>query len=206
VSAVNSPEVPSGVPEDPVSESEDVVSAGGVSMGGSDAFGSVDDVVELSGEAELLMSVFVEVSVGSLVGSLDGSLELDGSLVESPVESSVVSSAVSSVVSSVVSVDVELSGGVKPLASVVLDDGGVSVEFDISVELVISVQLKIEVMLERSVLFMSVGNWLAGIRQVVVVVLTPDVTFEMYVESVRLVLYAPAVTLEITDESVVVLL
>jgi hypothetical protein len=107
-------------------------------------------------------------------------------------------------------VDVELSGGVKPLVSVVLDDGdrsGVSVEFDRVVELFMSVQLYIEVMLEKSVLFMSVENWLAGIRQVVVVVvLMPDVTFEMYVVSVRLALYAPAVTFETAEGSVMVLL
>jgi len=107
------------------------------------------------------------------------------------------------------SVDVELSGGVKPLVSVVLDDGdrsGVLVEFDRVVELLVSVQLKIEVMLERSVLFKSVESWLAGIRQVVVVVSTPDVTFETFVASVRLALDAPAVTFEIAEESVMVLL
>ena len=106
--------------------------------------------------------------------------------------------------------DVELSGGVKPLVSVVLDDGdrsGVSVEFDRVVELVMSVQLYIKVMLEKSVLFMSAESWLAGIKQVVVVVvLPPDVTFEMYVASVRLALSAPAVTFEMVEGSAMVLL
>lgn len=140
VSAVNWPEVGSRVPEEP-SESEDVVSDGGVSLG------DVGLVVELSGGVELLVSVFVELSVGSSDGSLVGSL------VESSVKSSVGSS--------VVSMDVELPGGAKPLVSVVLDDGDksfVSVEFDTAVELVKSVQLKIEVRLERSVPFMLVGS------------------------------------------------
>lgn len=148
VSAVNWPEVGSRVPEEP-SESEDVVSDGGVSLG------DVGLVVELSGGVELLVFVFVESSVGSSVGSLVGSL------VESSVGSSVESSVKSSVGSSVVSVDVELPGGAKPLVSVVLDDGDksfVSVEFDTAVELVMSVQLKIEVRLERSVPFMLVGS------------------------------------------------
>ena len=144
--------VASGVPEDPVSESSDVVSTGGVSLDGSDALGSEDDVVELSGESELPVSVFVESSVESSVGSLVGSS------VESSVESSVVSSVVPSVVSSVVSVDVELPDEVRPLVSVVLDDRDVSVVFGRAVESVMSMQLNIEIMLEISVLFMSVGS------------------------------------------------
>lgn len=61
-------------------------------------------------------------------------------------------------------------------------------------------------MLERSVLFMRVAIWLAGIRQVVVVVvLTPDVMFEMDVGSVIL-LNAPAVTFEIVEGSTMVVL
>jgi hypothetical protein len=75
------------------------------------------------------------------------------------------------------------------------------VEFDRAVELVMSVQLSAEVKLERSVLFIRVGSWLAGNRQVVVVVaLTPD---ESYVGSVRLVVYALAVSFEIAAGSVV---
>jgi hypothetical protein len=58
-------------------------------------------------------------------------------------------------------------------------------------------------MLERSVLFIRIGSWLAGIRQVVVVTLTPDVT---YVGSVRLVVYAPAVSFEIVAGSKMVVL
>ena len=229
VSAVSWPLVASGVPEDPVSESEDMVSTGGVSLDGSDALGSEGDVVELSEESELLVSVFVESSVGLSVGSLVGSSigssvgslvgssvgssvgSLVGSSVESSVESSVVlsivSSVVPSVISSVVSVDVELPDEVRPLVSVVLDDRDVSVKFERAVRSVMYMQLNIEIMLEISVLFMSVGSWIAGIRQVVVVVvLTPDVTFEMSEGSVRLALYAPAVTFEIAEESILVLL
>jgi hypothetical protein len=56
-------------------------------------------------------------------------------------------------------------------------------------------------MLERSVLFISVGSWLAENRHVVVVVvLTSD---ESYVGSVRLVVYAPAVSFGIVAGSVV---
>ena len=146
----------SGVPEDPVSESEDVVSTGGVSLDGSDALGSEDGVVELSGESELPVSVFVESSVESSVGSLVGS-SVESS-VESSVVSSVISSVVLSVVPSVVSVDVELPDEVRPLVSVVLDDRDVSVVFDRAVESVMSMQLNIEIMLEISVLFMSVGS------------------------------------------------
>ncbi len=62
-------------------------------------------------------------------------------------------------------------------------------------------------MLERSVLFIRVGSMLAGIRQVVVVVvLTPDVTSEIDVGSVRLVVFAPAVTFEIVEGSTMVVL
>jgi len=67
-----------------------------------------------------------------------------GGLVVSLVESSVESSVGSLVEPSFVSVEVELSGGVKPLVSGVLFDGdksSVSVEFDRAVELVMSVQL-----------------------------------------------------------------
>ena len=180
VSAVSWPLVASGVPENPVSESEDVVSTGGVSLDGSDALGSEGDVVELSEESELLVSVFVESSVGLSVGSLVGSSigssvgslvgssvgssvgSLVGSSVESSVESSVVlsivSSVVPSVISSVVSVDVELPDEVRPLVSVVLDDRDVSVKFERAVESVMYMQLNIEIMLEISVLFMSVGS------------------------------------------------
>lgn len=157
--------------------SEDVVSSGGgVSLGG--------DEVLVSAGGGRLVEVLVSVLVSVLVES--------------------------SVVSSVVSVSVESSGGVKSLVSVILDGGDksvVSVEFDTVVELVGSVQLKSEVMLERSVLFIRAEIWLAGIRQVVVVVvLTPDVRFERDVASVRLVLFAPAVTFEIIEGSVMVVL
>jgi len=68
-----------------------------------------------------------------------GGVSLGGSVV------SLVESSVGSLVEpSFVSVEVELSGGVKPLVSVELYDGdksGVSVEFDRAVELVRSVQL-----------------------------------------------------------------
>ena len=156
VSAVSWPLVASGVPEDPVSESEDVVSTGGVSLDGSDALGSEGDVVELSEESELLVSVFVESSVGLSVGSLVGSSVQ--SSVESSVVLSIVSSVVPSVISSVVSVDVELPDEVRPLVSVVLDDRDVSVKFERAVESVMYMQLNIEIMLEISVLFMSVGS------------------------------------------------
>jgi len=140
------------------------------------------------------------VSGGGVVS--DGGVVSGGGVVVSPVESpveSLVGSLVGSLVEpSFVSVDVELSGGVKPLVSVVLYGGGVSVEFDRVVELVMSVQLKIEGMLERYVLFIRVGSWLAGIRQVVVVALMPDVG------SVRLAVYAPEVSFEMVAGSIMV--
>ena len=158
VSAVNWPEVGSGVRE---SLFEDVVSGGGVSLGGS-------------------------------------------VVVSSSVESSVESSVGSPVVPSFVSVDVELSGGVKPLVSIVLDDGdksGVSVEFESVVKSVMFMQL-FEVTLERSLLFIRVGSCLAGIiQEVVVVVLTPDMS---YVGFVRLVVYVPEVSFEIVAGSIMV--
>jgi len=54
-------------------------------------------------------------------------------------------------------------------------------------------------MLERSVLFIRVGSWLAGITHVIVVVLaTSDATF---VVSVKLAVYAPEVSFEIVAGS-----
>ena len=54
-------------------------------------------------------------------------------------------------------------------------------------------------MLERSVLFMRVGSWPAGITHVVVVVLpTSDAT---YVGNVILAVYAPDVSFEIVAGS-----
>lgn len=63
----------------------------------------------------------------------------------------------------------------------------------------------LETILERSVLFIRVWSLLAGIRQVVVVVvLTPDVTFEMDVGSVRLAVFPSAVMFEIVGGSIMV--
>jgi len=56
-----------------------------------------------------------------------------------------------------------------------------------------SVPLRIEVMLERSVPFIRFENWLVGIRQVVVVVLALDVSFNVGEESVRLAFDANAI-------------
>jgi hypothetical protein len=205
VLAVNWTE-PVAIPEDPVSELEDVSGGGAASAGGAE---ELVVVVACAESVELVVVVACAESVELVV---------------------VVVCAESVVVV------VELSGGANVLVEVVSDepvvspdevgsqDGSVGSQDEVvsqdgsagsqdesaapvsprDVELVMVVQLEEDVKLERSVLFMPIRlvMLLAGSRHVVVVTLALLVMFEIDDVSVRLAESAPEVMFEVDDVSV----
>jgi len=206
VSAVNWPE-PVAIPEDPVSELEDVSGGGAASAGGAEEFVVVAAcaesvelvvVVACAESVELVVVVVCAESVVVVVELSGGANVLVEVVSDEPVVSpDEVGSQDGSVGSQDEVVSQDGSVGSQDESAAPLDESAAPVS-PRDVELVMVVQLAEDVKLERSVLFMPIRLVMlpAGSRHVVVVTLALLVMFEIDDVSVRLAESAPEVMFE----------